>query len=290
MANKPFLLPETFSGESGTKWDEWINHFESCADVNNWTKDEDRLKWVRVRLVGKAQTAFRRLGEDERTDYTGCRFWLGMAFSSEAEKDAFKLRVDSARRILFPYESTSQRPDNAALLNAMLDMHCAFDPIDDPLHHPVHSFFLGHSRHIYTGDEGKDDQRLCVVEHKAIRCLCQGLVQQHCCRPRPTWQLESFMKKGGIVRIRFVCPHCKVARTWASSRVLAGHYLASQKQVAMHSAEESMNAAVQRVKANAEYVTSGEWVIIDARQDSSANAYHSTVPCMAGRVTTLIAI
>ena len=35
------------------------------------------------------------------------------------------------------------------------------------------------------------------------------------------------------MRIRFVCPHCKVARTWASSRVLAGHYLASQKQVAM---------------------------------------------------------
>ncbi|KAL5460013.1 hypothetical protein EMCRGX_G033422 [Ephydatia muelleri] len=30
------------------------------------------------------------------------------------------------------------------------------------------------------------------------------------------------MKKGGIVQIRFVCPHCKVARTWASSRVLAG--------------------------------------------------------------------
>eukprot|EP00731_Ephydatia_muelleri_P019457 Em0012g282a len=45
--------------------------------------------------------------------------------------------------------------------------HCAFDPIDDPLHHPVHSFFLGHSRQ-YTGDEDKDDQRLCVVEHKAI--------------------------------------------------------------------------------------------------------------------------
>ena len=35
------------------------------------------------------------------------------------------------------------------------------------------------------------------------------------------------------MRIRFVCPHCKVARTWASSRVLAGHCFASQKQVAM---------------------------------------------------------
>ena len=63
---------------------------------------------------------------------------------------------------------------------------------------------------IYTGDEGKDDQRLCVVEHKAIRCLCQGLVQQHCCRSRPTWQLESFMKvlkspyAGCILKSQFV--------------------------------------------------------------------------------------
>eukprot|EP00731_Ephydatia_muelleri_P031253 Em0022g767a len=54
--------------------------------------------------------------------------------------------------------------------------------------------------------------------------------KQHCGRPRPTWQLEFFMKKGGIVQIRFVCPHCKVARTWASSRVLAGNYLAAKSK------------------------------------------------------------
>ena len=56
------------------------------------------------------------------------------------------------------------------------------------------SFMLPFLVGIYTEDEDKDDQRLCVVEHKVIRCLCQGLVLQHCCRPRPTWQLESFMK------------------------------------------------------------------------------------------------
>eukprot|EP00731_Ephydatia_muelleri_P022377 Em0014g968a len=165
------------------------------------------------------------------TAAAGCRFSLGMTFSSEAEKDAFKLRVDSARRILFPYESTSQRPDNAALLNAMLDIVLSIQSTTPSTTQSTHSFL--DTAGICTGDENKDDQRLCVVEHKAIRCLCQGLVQQHCGRPRPTWQLESFMKKGGIVQIRFVCPHCKVARTWASSRVLAGNYLASQKQVAM---------------------------------------------------------
>ena len=33
------------------------------------------------------------------------------------------------------------------------------------------------------------------------------------------------------MRICFVYPQCKVDHTWASSRVLEGHYLASQKQV-----------------------------------------------------------
>ena len=80
----------------------------------------------------------------------GCRFSLGMTFSSEAEKDAIKLRVDSARRILFPDESTSQRPDNAALLNAMLDIVLSIpSTAPGPLHHSVHSFLLGHSRYVY---------------------------------------------------------------------------------------------------------------------------------------------
>eukprot|EP00731_Ephydatia_muelleri_P002848 Em0001g2848a len=215
------------------------------------------------------------------TAAAGCRFSLGMTFSSEAEKDAFKIRVDSARRILFPYESTSQRPDNAALLNAMLDIVLSIQSTTPSTTQSTHSF------------------------------------------------LDT---AGGIVRIRFVCPHCKVARTWASSRVLAGHYLASQKlihaftcagmlpsqfinfckfaeigvvsnkyihsvyihrqyqQIVADSAEESMNAAVQRVKANPEYVTSGEWVITDARHDSSANAYHSTVPCIAGSTRRIVGI
>ncbi|KAL5517552.1 hypothetical protein EMCRGX_G003114 [Ephydatia muelleri] len=246
------------------------------------------------------------------TAAAGCRFSLGITFSSEAEKDAFKLRVDSARRILFPYESTSQRPDNAALLNAMLDIVLSIQSTTPSTIQSTHSFL--DTAGIYTGDEDKDDQRLCVVEHKAIRCL------------------SGVLYDGGIVRIRFVCPHCKVARTWASSRVLAGHYLASQKlihaftcagmlpsqfinfckfaeigvvsnkyihsvyihrqyqQIVADSAEESMNAAVQRVKANPEYVTSGEWVITDARHDSSANAYHSTVPCMAGSTRRIVGI
>ena len=30
-----------------------------------------------------------------------------------------------------------------------------------------------------------------------------------------------------------------------------------------------------------------QWVITDARHDSSANAFHTTVPCMSGRYATV---
>ena len=66
-------------------------------------------------------------------------------------------------------------------------------------------------------------------------------------------------------------------------------------------AEESMQTAVDEVKeANSDYLVKGEvnfinlsvtlmlrptlqWVISDARHDSTANAYHTTVPCLSGK-------
>lgn len=54
--------------------------------MNSWTKDEDKFKWFRVRLVGKAQTAFRRLGEDERKDYSKCVSALKRRFEPESKR------------------------------------------------------------------------------------------------------------------------------------------------------------------------------------------------------------
>ena len=59
---------------------------------------------------------------------SGLRFTLGMTFSSQEEKDTFKAKIDAARRILFPEDSASKRPDNTALLNAMLDLVVSIPP------------------------------------------------------------------------------------------------------------------------------------------------------------------
>ena len=57
--------PPTYSGESGS-WADWIDHFECIAEVNKWATEEKKLKWLRVRLTGKALTAFRKLPESAR--------------------------------------------------------------------------------------------------------------------------------------------------------------------------------------------------------------------------------
>jgi hypothetical protein len=49
-------------------------------------------------------------------------------------------------------------------------------------------------------------------------------------------------------------------------------------------ADVSMRRAVDMIKSLQSYVSNdGEWVITDARHDSTANAYHTTVPCLLGR-------
>jgi len=54
----PLLLPETFDGNGD--FDAWIHHFEDVADLNGWS-DEDRLRWLKVRLTNKAHVALNRL-------------------------------------------------------------------------------------------------------------------------------------------------------------------------------------------------------------------------------------
>eukprot|EP00731_Ephydatia_muelleri_P009728 Em0005g314a len=62
------------------------------------------------------------------------------------------------------------------------------------------------------------------------------------------------------------------------------------QQVVTDVAEESMKAAVERVKESPHHAKSGEWVITDARHDSTSNAYHSTVPCLAGSTHRIVGI
>ena len=88
MSSKPLLIPEPFSGDCGN-WQEWIDHFESVAVVNKWDTDEDKLKWLRVRLTGKAHTVFMKLPENTRKDYGECVKALKKRFFPDSKKELY---------------------------------------------------------------------------------------------------------------------------------------------------------------------------------------------------------
>ena len=97
MSGKPLLLLEVFSGESQS-WTEWAEHFESVATVNKWDSDDDKLKWLKVRLTGKARTAFQKLPADVRNKYGECVKALKQRFEPDSKKQLYVAELHTRER------------------------------------------------------------------------------------------------------------------------------------------------------------------------------------------------
>ena len=89
MASRPLVLPNPFSGDQN--WTEWIGHFEDVAAVNEWRDDDAKLQWLKVRLTGKAQTAFQRFPEDTRKSYVEAKKAMKARFEHSLDRSVIKL-------------------------------------------------------------------------------------------------------------------------------------------------------------------------------------------------------
>ena len=96
MANRPLLLTETFSGEGS--WDEWISHFESVAAVNAWDGDAAKLRWLKVRLTGRAQRAFQHLTEESRGSYSRVKKALWERFDPDSRRELYAVELNTRRK------------------------------------------------------------------------------------------------------------------------------------------------------------------------------------------------
>ena len=65
MAARPVAIPEFFSGEGRARWDDWIDHLDCIADLNDW---DDAEKWLPIRLTGRAASVYKRLSDDVKVD------------------------------------------------------------------------------------------------------------------------------------------------------------------------------------------------------------------------------
>ena len=96
MASKPLVLPETFQGTES--WEDWIEHFERVAAVNEWTSNASKLKWLKVRLTGKAAAALKRFSEATRNDYAALKEALQKRFEPASKKELYMAEFQIRRK------------------------------------------------------------------------------------------------------------------------------------------------------------------------------------------------
>ena len=95
MVARPLVLPHPFSDEGS--WEQWYFHFQNVAAVNDWNA-ENQLKWLKVRLVGRAQTAFQRLPDDTRADFKQAVAALKERFEPASRKTRYQAELQVAAR------------------------------------------------------------------------------------------------------------------------------------------------------------------------------------------------
>ena len=95
MATRPVVLPELYSGEGN--WSDWIDHFESVAAVNQWD-DQAKILWIRVRLTGRAQTAYKRLPADVRESFELTKKGLQERFEPKSKKELYIVNFQTRQK------------------------------------------------------------------------------------------------------------------------------------------------------------------------------------------------
>lgn len=71
--------------------------FESVAAINEWG-NEAKLLWLRVRLTGRAQTAYKQLSETARASYADCKKALRERYEPESKKELYLAEFQARRK------------------------------------------------------------------------------------------------------------------------------------------------------------------------------------------------
>jgi len=94
---RPLITTDAFTGEASVSYDKWIVHFESVAKVNGWD-DTTCLLWLEVRMMGKAQNAWKRLSREAKAQYATAKGTLCKRFEPDSRQKLDTVEFQTRRR------------------------------------------------------------------------------------------------------------------------------------------------------------------------------------------------
>ena len=89
-ATRLMVTPDAYTGDSS--WTDWADHFEAVAKVNGWD-DSIKLNWLPVRLMRKAQMAWKPLSNEVKGDFQAAMDALHNRFEPSRERYAAEFRL-----------------------------------------------------------------------------------------------------------------------------------------------------------------------------------------------------
>ena len=92
---RPLVLLESFNGE--TDYCDWIDHFENVATLNAWDESA-KLQWLKVSLIGRAQTALKRIPEATRRSYSDTLAALKRRFEPDSKRELYTAEFQTRRK------------------------------------------------------------------------------------------------------------------------------------------------------------------------------------------------
>ena len=93
--SQPLLTPKQFTGTGF--FGDWVDHFESVVAINEWD-NASKLLWMRVRLAGRAQTAYGRLPTTAKESYAVLKKALKDRFESDSRRELYLSKFSTRKR------------------------------------------------------------------------------------------------------------------------------------------------------------------------------------------------
>lgn len=88
---KPIVMPDVFKGDIEEDWEDWIESFKACADINSWD-DNLKCKFLGVRVKGTAYKVYQDLETAVKLDWKELCKTLEKRFKTVKQPQFYKTK------------------------------------------------------------------------------------------------------------------------------------------------------------------------------------------------------